>query len=431
MIDNKISLQAAILMNINIMAGAGIFVGIVNLTRDLTIFGGILYLVAGLCMLPLIFTFAQLVTIYPSGGFYAFAAPINPMLGFISCWTYFFAKLASVALYLDVIARFTKQLIPSLFATTPSIYISLCILALYLYINCLNVRFGLFIQKCFVTAKTIPLFLLIALGIYHFDLNIIATYESLPLISFIALLPSALYCFSGFEAACSISRNIENAEKNAPKAILYSFFSIILIYVTFQSLISMMLAPQIENFTSYAQAYPYLMSLLPTMPWIQTKLATAITFFIAFSAMGAAYGILFSNSWNLYTLAQHNHVFGSHAVNNLNRYGIPVLAVLTEGVICTLFLWVTSGSQIPLQQISTLGGTITYTISSLAYLNTKHTKSTFLGILSLITCSFFIISCIISGIKYGMTSLYLFIIMFMVGLCMYFIQHLKNSQKKH
>ena len=419
MSNHKITLQAAILMNLNIMAGAGIFINIVRLTQELSIFGGLLYLMVGCFMFPLIFTFAKLVEIFPSGGFYAFARPVSPFLGFISCWAYFFGKLASVTLYLHVAATFLSKLFPYPFAQIHPLIICMSILALYIYLNCQNLRTGVMIQKCFATAKIIPLLGLILLGIYHFDIDLMSELaQNTPYMNFIYMIPLVLYCFSGFEAACSVSRNIENAEKNAPKAIFYSFFSIILIYIAFQTLVSLMLIPNISNLEAYAQAYPHLMTLVPANPWVQAKLATIISFLIGFSAMGAAYGILFSNSWNLYTLAQNKHTFASSALTTLNKHSIPYIAVLVEGAICTLFLWVTSGNQVPLQQISTLGGTITYTISSIAFLYT-NSKSRYLGYLSLLTCSGFIGSCILSAMKYNINSLYLFIAMFVAGILMY------------
>jgi len=401
------------------MAGAGIFINIAILTQKLQLLGGLLYLLVGCFTFPLIFTFAQLTQMYPVGGFYAFARPMSPFLGFISCWSYFFGKLASVALYLHVVTRFLQQLLPYPFADIHPLAISLGILALYMYLNCQNLRTGVIIQQCFASAKTIPMILLIILGIYHFDIELFSLFPfTEPYMNFIFTLPSVLYCFSGFEAACSVSRNIENAQVNAPKAIFYSFFSIILIYIAFQTLIGMMLMPNIANIGDYTQAYPYLMQLVPTNLWLQTKLATAISFLIGFSAMGAAYGILFSNAWNLYTLAQNNHTFADKAIVTLNKHSAPQTAVFAEGLICALFLMLTGGNQLALQQISTLGGTVMYTISSIAFLRINP-NTRLLGTLSLITCSGFIVSCLISAYQHNSVSLYLFTSLLLLGTLMY------------
>ena len=416
---HKISLKSAILMNLNIMAGAGIFVNIVDLTRELSLFGGLLYLGVGLFMFPLIFTFAQLVKIYPSGGFYAFAKPISPLLAFISTWTYFFGKLASASFLLHVATTFLQKLFPGIFGIVPALALDLTILMIFMFLNSLNLRIGILIQNCFFASKFIPLLLLIGLGVYHFDINLLQDLSVVPVSNFIVMLPLVLYCFSGFEAACSISRNIVDASKNAPKAIFYSFFSIIAIYVLFQTLVAMMLHPAISAITGYADAFPYLMSLAPVSAWLQMKLTTAISFLIGFSAMGAAYGLLFSNAWNLYTLAENGHTLGAKKIASLNRHAVPLYAVLAEGLICALFLAITGGAKIPLQQTATLGCTITYTISSIAFLMLAL-GSRWTGFMSLLTCCGFIVSCVMSAMSYNFTSLYLFGIMLAIGFFMYF-----------
>lgn len=426
--NHKISLQSAVLMNINIMAGAGIFINIFDLTDKLSIFGGFLYGIVGCFIFPLTFTFAQLVEKFPSGGFYTYGRQIHPFLGFLSGWTYFFGKLASVTVYMGVVTTFLRQLFPYPFDTVHPMVVSLSILAFYIALNCLNMKTGLIIQKIFVTSKLIPLIGLIVLGIYNFDINLLNVYTfDTPYMSFIFMLPLVLYCFSGFEAACSVSRNIENPSKNAPKAIFYSFFTVMLVYILFQTLVGCMLKPNIANLSSYPDSYQYLMTLVPTTDFIQSKLITAISLLIGLSAMGAAYGILFSNSWNLYALAEHKHTIAPQALTSLNKYSIPYMTVLAEGLICVLYLYITGGNKIPLQQISTLGGTITYTISTIAFLYTA-TSSKFLGWLSLITCLGLISSCIISTITYNISSLYLFGVMLILGIIMFILSKKHNNQ---
>ncbi len=150
--SNKISLQSAILMNLNIMAGAGVFVNILDLTNSLNMFAGLLYLAVGLFMFPLVFTFARLVQTYPSGGFYAFAKPVSPFLGFVSAWTYFFGKLASATFLIHVAATFLQKLAPAVFGSLNGLFLDLVILALFLFLNTLNLRIGILIQRCFQQA---------------------------------------------------------------------------------------------------------------------------------------------------------------------------------------------------------------------------------------------------------------------------------------
>jgi hypothetical protein len=180
-----------------------------------------------------------------------------------------------------------------------------------------------------------------------------------------------------------------------------------------------MLLPNIASLQNYGHAFSFLSSLVPVSLFMQTKIATALSFLIGFSAMGAAYGLLFSNAWNLYALAEHDHTIASKQLTMLNQHGMPLYAVLCEGLICFVFLVVTAGAKIPLQQTAALGCTLTYTISSIAFLMLSR-GSRLIGILSLLTCLGFIVSCVKSAASHNFTSLYLFACMFAVGMAMYF-----------
>src|SRR5437870_4968280 len=111
--DYKISLPSAVLININIMLGAGIFINTANLAKRSAELGALMYLLVGLLMLPLILSIAQLLRLHPAGGFYVFAQKeINPFAGFLSGWCYFTAKLASCMLMIHVSMTLIQQIFP-------------------------------------------------------------------------------------------------------------------------------------------------------------------------------------------------------------------------------------------------------------------------------------------------------------------------------
>ena len=414
----KISLATAILTNINIMAGAGIFINMVLLTKLTQTSSCLIYLLVGLFMLPLIKSIATLVKKYPLGGFYAFAKPVSPLLGFVSCWTYFFSKLASTSLVLYVSAVFLKQLAPQFFAFIPELGLSIVILAIFTYLNLFNIELGSYIQKFFFTAKAIPILLIICLGIYelpNFQLNL-----QLPNVDNISTaIPLALYCLAGFEAACSLSRKIKNPEKNGPIAIFYSFFIIIGVYSIFQLLVSGMLLKNINQVQSYDDAFPYFASLITSSKTISSKISNFFNLFIIISTLGGAYGMLFANPWNLYTLAEHKHTFNADLITTCNKHDIPTVAIIIQSLICLSYLLLTQGNQLPLQQTAALGVTIAYTISIITIL-IKKPRQSLIPWLALITCSIFITSCLSSILTHSLTSLTIFFAMLSFGIVMYF-----------
>ena len=416
--SHKLSLKSAVFINLNIMAGAGLFINSVVLAKLLGIASCLIYITTGLLMLPLIHSVAQLVKIHPSGGFYAYAKPMSDFWGFASCWSYFFGKLASGTLILYVSAAFLQQLFPQSIASIGIIPITCIILALFTYLNLLNLKVGSIIQNTFFIAKLVPIMVTISIGLYFFNSTSIPL-PSLDVINLSTALPLALYSLGGFEAACSLSRKIEQPHINAPKAIFYSFFGLIAIYTVFQLLISLLILPNISHINSYKEAFPYITQILSIPHWLQQLLSSSLSLLIGCSALGGAYGILFSNSWNLYTLAEHNHTFFPQKLTRLNNHGIPTNIVLIESFICLFFLLLTKGSQIPLQQTTAFGATIAYTISIISLLH-QSKKSWAIPLLGLIPCIGFISTCVISLWHNSISSLGLFVSMLFAGIIMFY-----------
>lgn len=148
---------------------------------------------------------------------------------------------------------------------------------------------------------------------------------------------------------------------------------------------------------------------------------------IVASALGGAYGIIFSNVWNIYTLAQHNHLFQSERFSLLNRFSIPWLCVLFEGFICLLYLFISRGSQLPLQQIGALGVTIAYTLSALSLIAAYRKNEDMNGFKKLIPylalgCCILLIGVTINNlIINGISSFVLFSALLSVGIFMYMV----------
>ena len=113
--EKKLSLPTAILINVNIMMGGGIFINTVELAKRTGLLSGFMYPLIGLLILPLIIAISRLIELHPSGGFYVFGQKeINPFVGFVSTWSYFIAKLASASLMIHVSMSLLTQIFPAL-----------------------------------------------------------------------------------------------------------------------------------------------------------------------------------------------------------------------------------------------------------------------------------------------------------------------------
>ncbi len=423
--EHKLSLPTAILININIMMGAGIFINTVELSKRAGLLGGFMYPLIGLLILPLILAIASLIKLYPSGGFYTFGQQeISPLVGYISTWSYFIAKLASASLMIHVSVSLITQIFPALLSFGSLLFYDLLILSVFIGLNLLNMRTGSRIQFGFLGLKLIPVLFVIGVGLLFFAPTTLTT---LPVIwsGIPTSLPLVLYAAMGFEAICAISNKIEDAERNGPKAIMISFTVMMILVFLFQFLFYATLGQTLTDQANYLGAFPALLQkLFPANLALTHKLEALFHLAIASSALGGCYGILYSNNWNLHTLAQNRKIRGWQTLSILNAQAIPYFCLLAEWLFCVLYLTASAGNQVVLQQLAALGTAVTYTVCVIALLRAykRQKESIYYQLIpatALLSCFILIGACIRNFMIGGILPLIGFAGLLLFGLILY------------
>lgn len=435
--SKKLSLLSTIIININIMLGAGIFINGPVLAEYAGGLSPFVYLIVGLLVLPLILGIAKLLTYFKENGtFYHFGTTISPFFGFLSSWCYFIAKLSSAGLGIHICITFLQKVIPYL-DNFSALNLDLITIFLFVCLNLLNFKTNQAILYYFIFTKLVPILFIILSGIYLFHIeNIVVNlnWSGVPL-----AIPLVLYVFSGFEASCSLSQHIENPEKNGPKAILISFFFVVATTFLYQAAIYGAIGP-VFNFLklTYLDIFPSFCKLLFGDNPISfchnySKIYNLLHIFIATTALGSSYGILYSNSWNLHALSDANHVFFPHLFSRVNRFGMATFCVLAEGILAASFLLITGGSQVPMQQVSSLGSAIAYTLSIVALFVLLYRKreNLFLPILGLFSCALLLGSYLYTNIAKGPSNLLLiYFLIIILGTYMFYVKHKSRKLKE-
>ena len=414
-----ISFGAALLTNLNIMIGVGIFVNTAPLIKEAGALSPLSYLIVGFLMLPLILAINKLMTKHKGGNFYTFGAEnLSPTWGFLSVWSYFVGKLASCSLMIHFFSSLMQKLIPSLniFST---IWLDLLVILFLTLLNCLNTRIGTLIQLLIFIVKISPIIFIILGGFYIFDFTSFQDTSSsnainnlLPTISFV------VYAFTGFEATCSLSSCIKNPEKNCPRAILTAFFIVVMLTILYQFCSFVIAGNSLSKAASFTDAFAILAKGFSANFIIQNKIGYFLQITAAISALGAAYGVFYSNNRNLYSLAQEGHIFFSRYFMHLNQNHIPWLSVLVQAFGCILYLLFTRGNNIPLQQMSAVGCTLAYFISCIGLV--KHgIRRNFIGLLGLISAGLLLLFSLSSAIQTSTFALALYCALLLSGLLMF------------
>jgi amino acid transporter len=429
----KLSLWSAILVNINIMFGTGLFINTIMLAKRTGFFGFVSYMIVATLLIPLIVGFGLLLKHHPSGGFYVYGAQeISPFVGFVSAWAYFIGKLASAALLIHVFSTLISAVIPPLAAINPFV-IDLFIIGLFTWLNVYNFRTGKVVMYTFLVLKLTPILFVIFACLYLINQWSIPAdtllWEGIP-----STIPLVLYAFTGFEACCSLSSALQDPAKDGPRAISISYTMVVCLTIVYQLLFFLAMGPVLmQQQNSLLGVFPPLLSTLwSNYPMLIQKMAGLLHIAIATASLGGSYGILFSNHWNLYALAQHNHLLFKQAFTKLNYYHIPVLGIVLEAVLCAFYLLVLRGNIVLLQQMSVFACTITFCLSMVALLqllrrNQDKSWRLLMALLAIMSCVLLLALCIKGFVVHGTASLYLFLIIFLIGLGIFFWQKQKYS----
>ncbi|MEX0849017.1 MAG: amino acid permease [Candidatus Dependentiae bacterium] len=427
----KLSLIAAIFINLNIMVGVGLFINTTVLAHMVGAAGFVAYATLAILILPLILSIATLVNIYPSGGFYTYAKnELHPLAGFISSWSYFIGKLASATIMIHASMLLLQQIIPML-SQINIFALDIGMLFVFLALNMLHLQAGKSVQIVFLIMKLIPIFFVLFSGLFLLSPGNY-TASQFDWSQFTGTIPLVLFAAIGFEATTSLSNNIKNARINGPRAILISYTIVMTINILYQFFFYGILGSELHTAPSFLNAFPLLLAkFFGSNTILINNLQSLFNVAIASSALGGAFGIIFSNSWNLHTLAHNNHIIQAKQFLKENKWGTPYACILAEGAIFLAYLFGTQARQIPLQQIAAFGCSIAYTLSvfSLLLIALKNKIKTpiWIPLFGLLNCIFFLMSCLYSFYQSGSQSLIIFGTLMLIGISMFIYTSKKQT----
>lgn len=406
---NKIGPFIAMLICLNSMIGAGLFINPKPLTLIAGPLGFVGYILAACILMPIIYCTAELARLHPvSGGVYAFARSyLGPTFGFLSCWSYFAGKTSSSALLAHKFMQFMQATVPAL----ANIPILLCDCLLIFTLIALNIG-GMFIggrsQYFFTSMRIIPLFVAFGVGFSLFNTN--NFYVTLTdMGNIFSTLPIAVFAFLGFEMICAVGHMIRDSEKNIKRVIISSFLIVVTLSITFQlvlygalgSTLSSANSPIEKLFEVSLPSYHLLGSFLGAMVFV--------------AILGSCFGILTGNCWNLFTLANNNHLPFKKFLTQVSTANVPWGSLLVEGILACIFLSITT-DQISLQNMTVFSQVVSFLFTTSATLSAvKWFKATQIpvwipqfGIVSaLCILTLALMRIVSSGVSFSFASIFL------------------------
>jgi APA family basic amino acid/polyamine antiporter len=424
---NKLSLFTAIILNINIIIGGGFFLGAQGVAKSSGSLAPLCWITWGLILLPLVLVLAKLSNLYPlAGGPYVYSKKaLGSFWGLVSGWGYFIGAIAGHA----VLIHSLSQVIISFGFDSAlqkiglgHLILDIVLVLFFSVLNLANIDFLAKTQVLFALLKSIPLLAVVTASFFLFKFeNIIQSTANIS--GFFDSIPFVIFAFLGIEVCCAIAHQIKNGEKNAGKAILISFFLIMGIYAFIQ--LCLLGIHGTETINPFIEIFPKLFY-NNTIIHVSSKV---VALCILSSYLGSFYSLFYANNWVLHSIAQSEKIPFRNALLKTNKYNVPWIILIIQGLITIIFLTITQ-KIFYLITMSTFAVVITYLLCSISfikiYAKNKDLKRTFIGALATLSCGYLIFVSYKELMEKGLQYILPFLIIIGVGILLSKIK-LKNA----
>ena len=236
-----IGLIGGVLLVLNGMIGAGIFALPSAVAARAGILSPWLFLGAGVLIITVVLTLAELSSYFRiSGGpaLYATKA-FGPLTGFSTGWLYFVSRAAAVAANSHVMAKFLGALAPWFDTDTGHAVVVVVVIGTLTLVNVLGIKGGVRALTFFTFFKLVPLLIMILLGLQYVTPDILFP-SNLPTIDDLGGTTLLLiYAFVGFEQVLIPAGETAKPKETIPNALVFTmiatgilYFLIVLVFIS-------------------------------------------------------------------------------------------------------------------------------------------------------------------------------------------------------
>ncbi len=410
-------------MTTALVAGTMIGSGVFLLPASLASYGGISlfgWIFTSIGAFFLASTLSSLSRKIPkAGGPYAYTqAGFGEFAGFLVGWGYWISLLCGSAAIAVASVGYLAYFFPALSQSQllAGVTALLFIWTLTL-VNGMGTRRAGTFQLVATVLKIIPLFLVIILAFFQFDIENFQPFNSSGSSSFSAITSTAtltLWAFLGLESATVAAENVEDPEKNVTKATIFGTLITATIYILGTMAVMGILplsivATSTAPFADAARAI--------AGDWAGSIVAIGAVI----SCVGALNGMILLQGQMPFALARDG--LFDRRFGKLSRFHTPVLALALSGILVSIFMIMNYTRGLIelftfIIRLSTLSILLPYSFSTMAELRLLHSKdstSKSKGVKTLVACAAFAYSIwAISGS--GQETVYLGLILFLLGM---------------
>ena len=234
---------------VNVTIGGGIFRLPADMAATLGATAPIAYVLCAVAMSLIVLCMAEAGSrVSMTGGPYAYIqVAFGPFAGFVAgflLWMLLTFVMAAVA---TVLVGNLGVLVPALASPAASAAVLVLIYAVFAAVNIFGVERGARVNTALTIAKLLPLFLLIAGGLFAIDADNLAIVNppDLPTLARSSIL--LIFAFAGIEAALVPGGEVKDPARTVPRAILLAMVAITALYAALQFVAQGVLGPALAT----------------------------------------------------------------------------------------------------------------------------------------------------------------------------------------
>ncbi|MCY1152977.1 MAG: amino acid permease [Sphaerochaetaceae bacterium] len=238
-LKRKLGLGAVIALGVGTTVGSGIFSSLAEVAgaAGSSLFLVLAFLIGGLLQIPSNFCYAELASAYPEdGGQYVYfreagSRPLAFLCGWVSFWA---TDPPSISIMAIAIAYYLAFFVPVQGVVLKIVAVGLVLVFMMVHLR--SVEGGGKFQTIITALKIIPFALIIGIGLFHIrgDLFLSSVKLTGATTGFVALLAgisATTWSYDGMGAACYMSGEIKNPQKNMPKGLILTALIVLVLYV--------------------------------------------------------------------------------------------------------------------------------------------------------------------------------------------------------
>lgn len=348
-LSRKLGLGAVIALGVGTTVGSGIFSSLseVAAAAGSSLFLVLAFVIGGLLQIPANFCYAELASAYPEdGGQYVYfreagSRPLAFLCGWISFWA---TDPPSISIMALAIVNYLAFFLP-----LHGLVLKLVAVAFVLFFMCIHLRSvegGGAFQTIITALKILPFALIIGIGLFFINGDLflsgarLSTATSGGLMALIAGVSATTWSYDGMGAACYMSGEIKDPEKNMPRGLILTAVVVLALYAGLTTVASGLLS--VEELASSDAPIALLASKIPA---IGNYAGTVVAVMAIIVVIGSLSSCIMYQPRIEYAMAKDNLFFKSFAKVH-PKYETPYFSIIVQCAVAIVLIFATSLSDL-------------------------------------------------------------------------------------